>query len=80
MTYDILNKYICTVPFSYLEIHGSTVYGCCPSWLSVPYGSSTELEKIWNGEIISKVQQSVLDGSYQYCDKKSVQFRHLGKF
>ena len=70
MTYDILNKYICTVPFSYLEIHGSTVYGCCPSWLSVPYGSSTELEKIWNGEIISKVQQSVLDGSYQYCDKK----------
>ena len=65
----ILNQYICTVPFNYLEIHSGNIYGCCPSWLPISYGTSDNLSEVWNGDPITKVRESVLNGSYEYCNK-----------
>lgn len=69
--YNILKNYICTVPFSYLEIHKYNVHGCCPSWINIPYGNVDNLKDIWNGDIATNVRESVLDGTYKYCDKNN---------
>ena len=66
---NILDNYVCVVPFIYMEIHSKHVYGCCPSWMPQPYGTTDKLDEVWNGEIATKTRESVLDGSYSYCDK-----------
>ena len=67
--YNILKDYVCTAPFSYLEIHETMVYGCCPTWMPIPYGSVNNLSEVWNSEIAQKTRVSVLDGTYSYCSK-----------
>ena len=66
---EILNKYVCLNPFNYVEIHKDNVFCCCPSWLPTPIGESSKLNEIWNGETLKKIQESILDGTYSYCDK-----------
>lgn len=63
------NEVICDVPFKYLEIHDRDVYGCCPSWLTIPYGKTNNLKDVWNSETANLVRESILDGSYKYCSK-----------
>lgn len=65
----MINNFICDVPFTYLEIHDRDVYGCCPSWLTIPYGKTNNLTEVWNGEVANLVRESILDGSYKYCSK-----------
>jgi len=67
--YNILEQYVCTAPFNYLEIHKEKVFGCCPSWMTIPYGDTNNLSSVWNSDIAVKTRESVLDGSYRYCDK-----------
>jgi len=74
---QILHNYVCVVPFTYLEIHKDEVYGCCPSWMKESYGSTDNLKQIWNDEIATKTRESVLNGSYSYCDKNNCP--HLSK-
>ena len=69
MNDDILKNYICLNPFNYLEIHKDLVFSCCPSWLNTPVGSTSNLGKIWNNDILEKIQNSIIDGTYSYCDK-----------
>lgn len=66
---DILKNYVCLNPFSYLEVHKDSVYCCCPSWLNTPIGKTNELDTVWKDDTLKKIQDSVLDGSYSYCDK-----------
>jgi MoaA/NifB/PqqE/SkfB family radical SAM enzyme len=68
---SILNNYVCIVPFTYLEIHRNKVFGCCPSWMPEPYGDTNNIKNIWNDEQAVKTRESVLDGSYTYCDEKN---------
>jgi len=67
---DNLKSYVCLNPFNYLEIHQEKVYCCCPSWLKLPVGDVENLSDIWHGENLKKIQESVLDGSYLYCNKE----------
>lgn len=69
MDESILNDYVCGSPFHYMEVHEKKVYCCCPSWLPTPIGDVGKLGEVWEGETLKKIQQSVLDGSYSYCDK-----------
>jgi MoaA/NifB/PqqE/SkfB family radical SAM enzyme len=57
------------MPFTYLEIHDRDIYGCCPSWLTIPYGKTSNLNEVWNGEVANLVRESILDGTYKYCSK-----------
>jgi molybdenum cofactor biosynthesis enzyme MoaA len=66
---DILKQYVCQAPFTYLELHKDGVYSCCPSWLPNNLGKLEDLDKIWNGDELKKIQESILDGSYKYCSK-----------
>ena len=66
------DRYICTHPFSWLEIqyHGN-LYFCCDDWLNTKIGSLSEesLASIWNNEKAVKIRKSILDGSFTYCNK-----------
>jgi len=66
---DLLKEYVCGSPFHYLEVHDKKVWSCCPSWLTTPVGDVDKLNEIWEGETLKKIQKSILDGSYSYCDK-----------
>lgn len=66
---NILKNYVCLNPFNYLEIHNEKVYCCCPSWLPTPVGETNKLDEIWKGDTLKAIQESILDGSYSFCDK-----------
>ena len=70
-----LKNYICGVPFNSLEIHNNQYFICCPSWLSVSFKRDEyELNEIWNSEPVQEIRESILDGSFKYCNKELCPF------
>jgi MoaA/NifB/PqqE/SkfB family radical SAM enzyme len=69
MNEDILKKYVCTTPFTYLELHKHGVYSCCPSWLPNKVGSLENINDIWGSKELTEVQESIIDGTYKFCSK-----------
>jgi uncharacterized Fe-S cluster-containing radical SAM superfamily enzyme len=68
-----LEGYLCTIPFTRLEIHeGYYGYACCPSWLPEIIGNCEKegIAEVWNSEKMQKIRASILDGSYSYCNKE----------
>ena len=66
-----LKNYICTVPFNALEIHNNVCFVCCPSWLPNKVEiSEIPLKDMWNSEPIIDIRNSILDGSFKYCNKE----------
>lgn len=65
------DRLICTQPFNWCEIHADgSVYACCPSWVNVPLGNllQTPFFDIWNGPEARRQRQSVLDGTFGFCN------------
>ena len=69
MDNSILKKYVCTTPFTYLELHKNGVHSCCPSWLPNKVGSLENINDIWRSEELHEVQESIIDGTYKFCSK-----------
>lgn len=80
---QILKKYVCKNPFTYLDVQDNSQWVCCPSWCPTNIRVDDENEpllqrdydnenllKNWKGSQASKIRKSVLDGSYSYCDHK----------
>jgi MoaA/NifB/PqqE/SkfB family radical SAM enzyme len=66
-----LKNYICSVPFNSLEIHNNVCFVCCPSWLPNKVElSEIPLKDIWNSDQIIDIRNSILDGSFKYCNKE----------
>ena len=66
-----LKNYICDVPFNSLEIHNNVCFVCCPSWLPNKVElSEIPLKDVYNSEPIVDIRNSILDGSFKYCDKE----------
>lgn len=63
---SILNNYVCTNPFKYLDVQTDGDFLCCPSWCPVNIGETNRLD--WFSDNAEKVRESVLDGTYKYCD------------
>lgn len=76
-----LNNKICTKPWEYIEFHldytNNDIFmiPCCPSWLNINYGYINEnfkfpecLDTLHNKNA-NLLKQSILDGSYKYCNK-----------
>jgi organic radical activating enzyme len=61
-------KYICTVPFSYAEVFDDRQYLCCPSWLDVDIWDGNGIKSSFNSQKANDVRDSILDGSYKYCN------------
>lgn len=70
-----LKKKFCAKPFEYLDIHYRNgeflCYVCCPTWLPVSVGDlgKQDFASVWNGQKIKEIRQSILHGSFLYCDK-----------
>jgi wyosine [tRNA(Phe)-imidazoG37] synthetase (radical SAM superfamily) len=71
---EILKKYVCIKPFTYLDVHENQQWLCCPSW--APQGirpaedTNNNLLESWNSYLAKDIRKSVLDGSYKFCDSK----------
>lgn len=62
-------NYICSVPFSNLELHTNNSYLCCPSWLKKHLPEGIHFNDAWNSIDANEIRKSVTDGSFKYCDK-----------
>jgi radical SAM protein with 4Fe4S-binding SPASM domain len=63
-------RLFCPEPFEHLEIAvEGNVYVCCSGWVPRPVGNilSDDISKIWNGEKIRQVRDSITDNSFTYC-------------
>lgn len=62
-------KYICTAPFNYTEVYDDKQFLCCPSWLPVDINNGDGISSSFNSDKAKEIRESILDGSYKYCDK-----------
>lgn len=68
---------VCTRPFTDAEFHlNGEVFVCCPSWLRKSIGNlqTDSMEDIWKSESAKEIRDSILDGSYRFCDKNLCPF------
>lgn len=70
-----LNNKFCPKPFEYLDIHyidgEFRCYVCCPTWLPKNVGDLNKgFQSVWNGDVLKKIRQSMLDSSFNYCNKE----------
>jgi sulfatase maturation enzyme AslB (radical SAM superfamily) len=67
---DMRGRY-CLQPFTNIDIHSNYGARCCSeSWMPLWIGdfSTYTIRQIWNSPAIQAVRQSILDGSYSFCD------------
>lgn len=65
---DLRKKYVCKYPFTFTEISKEKQWLCCPSWLPVNIYESKDFKKNWYSKKSEDIRQSILDGSYKFCD------------
>ena len=83
MNIKMTNKknYICAVPFTSLEIHDHARFLCCASWLKKYLPEDTSPIDAWTSDEANDIRDSILDGSYRYCDSLHCPMLHqLEKF
>lgn len=52
------------------------VYSCCSAWLPTPLGNlkKSTVAEIWNSHTSQMIRESILDGSFRYCNHKVCPF------
>ena len=65
---SIKKNYICGTPFASLEVHDNANFLCCPTWLTKHLPSKSNVGESWNSDEANDIRDSILDGSYRYCD------------
>lgn len=63
------SKYICSAPFSYTEVYDDRQFLCCPSWLPIDVNDGDGIVSSFNSEKSKEIRNSILDGSYKYCNE-----------
>lgn len=64
------SNFICTVPFNYTEVFDGKQFLCCPGWLKEDVYESDDILQNFNSIKSQKIRESILNGSYKYCDNK----------
>lgn len=65
---------LCPEPFMYSEVRlDGSVHICCPQWNPAAIGNvlKEDFVSIWNGEKAQIIRNSILDGSYSYCNSET---------
>lgn len=62
-------NYLCTKPFKELQLFTTQNYICCPGWLNTPIGNEGTIKEIFFSETANDIRDSIIDGSYQYCNE-----------
>ena len=73
-----MNKkdYICAVPFTSLEMRKTRRFLCCDGWLKKHLPENSSPFDAWNSDEANDIRNSMLDGSYRYCDSNICPFLH----
>lgn len=61
-------QYVCKYPFTFTEISKDSQWLCCPSWLPTNIYETEDFKSNWYSEKSEKIRESILDGSYSFCD------------
>lgn len=66
-----MNKkdYLCIIPFKYSEVFKDRHHLCCPGWLKEDVYESGNILKDFNSDKANIIRDSIVDGSYRYCDE-----------
>ncbi len=66
-----LENHVCQVPFMQLDVLRNSSHLCCASWLHKSSGNLAEQDyrEVWNSAAADEIRQSVLDGSFRFCNK-----------
>lgn len=78
---ELLKKYVCKAPFSFLDVQDNSQWVCCPSWcptnirvddignaLNQNDYAAEDLHNNWTGALATDIRRSVLDGTYSHCN------------
>ena len=63
----------CQNPFTQFDIYeDGKAYSCCNAWLPTPIGNlnHSSVMEVWNSQTSLAIRQSIIDGSFRYCDHK----------
>lgn len=63
------SKLICTTPFRYTDVFDDKQFLCCPGWLDVDISQGKSIRENFNSDKAQDIRESILDGSYKYCDE-----------
>lgn len=64
------SKLICTTPFKYTDVFDDKQFLCCPGWLDADVSVGKSIQENFNSKKAQDVRESILDGSYKYCNEK----------
>ncbi len=68
------SKNICDLPFNDVEIQNTgNAFTCCPAWNPAMIGNVLvdDIRTIWQGKKAQLIRQTIIDGSYKYCNAKT---------
>ena len=71
-----LKNYICGIPFGNLEIRDSKRFLCCDGWLKNYLPDNSTPYDAWNSKEATEIRNSMLDGSFKYCDSTICPYLH----
>ena len=71
---DNKKNFVCAVPFVSFEIHERSNFLCCPSWLTKHLPEGLGVRESFTCSDAVEVRDSILDGSYKYCDENQCPF------
>lgn len=57
------------MPFEYTEVFDDRQYLCCPSWLPNDIWDGTSIKSSFFSKGANDIRESIIDGSYKYCDE-----------
>ncbi|MEE3466931.1 MAG: radical SAM protein [Eubacterium sp.] len=66
----IVGKY-CLVPFDNMWLYRNQALTCCPQYINyIPIGNPQiqSLDEIWNSPMARQIRQSIIDGTYCFCN------------
>jgi radical SAM protein with 4Fe4S-binding SPASM domain len=69
--------FLCRSPFEYVHIQANgDVYPCCPSKFGKIIGNvnTMTLRDAWNSDEAQQVRESMLDGSYRFCNAQACEY------
>jgi MoaA/NifB/PqqE/SkfB family radical SAM enzyme len=65
-------KVFCARPFEFFEVDAEgDAWVCCQDWLDTSIGNlrNNSLMEVWNSPVAQDIRKSILDGSFNYCNK-----------
>lgn len=71
-----IKDYICAKPFTSFEIDDSSNFLCCAAWLTKHLPKKSNIKESWNSKEANEIRDSILDGSYSYCNSNQCPLLH----